>query len=133
MKILTVKQPWAFALAAGWKDIENRSWGTLYRGPVAIHAGRDVDEDFHQVWPEQQILPPYVLGLPRGAIVAVADLVDVTTDSGSPWAQDGLFHWQFANPRELPPIPFTGALGLRHLDEETTTLIEQLLAEGARS
>ncbi len=38
MKALTVRQPWAWALMEGGKDIENRKWATTYRGPLAIHA-----------------------------------------------------------------------------------------------
>ena len=33
MKILSVRQPWAWLIVAGHKDIENRKWRTSYRGP----------------------------------------------------------------------------------------------------
>jgi len=36
--VLSVKQPWATAIALGCKDVENRSYKTLYRGLVFIHA-----------------------------------------------------------------------------------------------
>jgi hypothetical protein len=39
MKALTIKEPWASLIADGGKLIENRSWFTRYRGPLAIHAG----------------------------------------------------------------------------------------------
>ncbi|MCU1592441.1 MAG: 8, gp08 [Frankiales bacterium] len=39
MKALTVRQPWAWAIATGAKTVENRTRGTAYRGPLAIHAG----------------------------------------------------------------------------------------------
>src|SRR5207302_502261 len=39
MKALTVRQPWAWAIVQGKKDVENRSWRTDHRGMVAIHAG----------------------------------------------------------------------------------------------
>lgn len=38
MKAITIQQPWAFSIFHG-KRIENRSWGTNYRGPLAVHAG----------------------------------------------------------------------------------------------
>ena len=48
MKALSVRQPWAWAIVAGWKPIENRTWATDYRGPLLIHAGRREDPDgFH--------------------------------------------------------------------------------------
>ena len=39
MKCITVKQPWAHMIANLGKLVENRSWATGYRGPLAIHAG----------------------------------------------------------------------------------------------
>jgi hypothetical protein len=41
MRAVTVRQPWAWAIAHGFKDIENRSWAPrLAPGElIAIHAG----------------------------------------------------------------------------------------------
>lgn len=132
MRILTVKQPWAYAIAAGWKDIENRSWGTAYRGPIAIHAGLDVDEEFTSHYPEGTPTPPYVHALTRGHIIAVVDLLDVVTDSPSRWADNGQFHWILGNPRELEPIKYTGGQGLRHLDPEAIAAVTAQLSGDTR-
>lgn len=40
MKALSIRQPWAWLIVNGFKDIENRSWHTKYRGPVLIHASK---------------------------------------------------------------------------------------------
>jgi hypothetical protein len=49
---LTIRQPWASAIAFGDKRVENRSWPTAYRGLVAIHAGLSVDWDAaEKAWP----------------------------------------------------------------------------------
>jgi hypothetical protein len=44
MKVLSVKNPWAYFLIfgswAGIKDVENRSKKTNYRGPLLIHASK---------------------------------------------------------------------------------------------
>ena len=37
-KVLTVRQPWAWAILFAGKDIDNRSRSTDYRGPLMIHA-----------------------------------------------------------------------------------------------
>lgn len=37
-KAITIRQPWAWACAKGFRIIENRVWSTAFRGPVAIHA-----------------------------------------------------------------------------------------------
>jgi len=129
MRGLTVKQPWAWAIVHGGKDVENRSRSLgPYRGPVAIHAGLTDDPEappnvieMWSSWWEHMGRPP----VPRGYVIGVVDLVDVhhalrTTGSDEPtemcseWAQDGdLWHLVLANPRPLAtPIPWRGALGL---------------------
>ena len=74
MKALTLVQPYASLIAIGVKRIETRSWSTLYRGPLAIHAaaltpvGDQSLADWH--WPQ-------------GAVVATCRLVDVVPITGS--------------------------------------------------
>lgn len=90
MKALTLTQPWATLIAIGAKRIETRSWGTSYRGPLAIHAAKGLGPvggmrglreqcgtppfDYHIL---QWRLKTKQVDLPLGAIVAVATLVDV--------------------------------------------------------
>jgi hypothetical protein len=38
MKILSVRQPWASLIVNGFKDVENRTWPTRYRGRILVHA-----------------------------------------------------------------------------------------------
>ncbi len=38
MKAISLWQPWASLVAHQLKRVETRSWGTRYRGPLAIHA-----------------------------------------------------------------------------------------------
>ena len=47
LRVLTVRQPWAWAIIHGGKDVENRvrSLGP-YRGPVAIHASLALDHEY---------------------------------------------------------------------------------------
>lgn len=47
MKAITVRQPWAWAIMHGGKDIENRSRNIAgkYRGPVVIHAGKAIIDE----------------------------------------------------------------------------------------
>ena len=47
VKIISVRQPWAWLIVAGHKDIENRTWRTSYRGRLLIHASLATEpEDF---------------------------------------------------------------------------------------
>jgi hypothetical protein len=125
VKALTIRQPWAWAIAAGHKPVENRSWTTSYRGPLAIHAGKGIDR--HALPFVRELLAPLGVDpteleqpLIRGAVIATAELVDVcaraangdTCDCG-PWAEPGQFHWRLANVQRLAePVPVTGRLGL---------------------
>ena len=46
MKAITVRQPWAWAILHGGKDVENRTRNIAgsYRGPLVIHAGLALDK-----------------------------------------------------------------------------------------
>lgn len=67
MKALTICQPYAHYIRTGEKRVENRSWKTSYRGPLAIHAGKSLE---------------YLSGDPLdpdmhfGAVVAVCRLIE---------------------------------------------------------
>lgn len=38
MKVIVIRQPWAWLIVNGYKDIENRTWATRYRGTLLIQA-----------------------------------------------------------------------------------------------
>jgi hypothetical protein len=116
MKALSIRQPWAWLIVTGYKDVENRSWRTNYRGPLLIHAARvcapislDQIEENHGVRIPAQ-------GLRRGGIVGVVDLVDVVGDHRSHWFDGKGFGWVLANPRILRFIAMAGRLGLFETD-----------------
>lgn len=91
MRCITLWQPWASLVAIGAKTIETRSWGTSYRGPLAIHAGQAWDgtlvrlcksEPFAEVLEAAGLCERGPRGgwrtsLPFGKVVAIAQLVDV--------------------------------------------------------
>ena len=41
---LSIRQPWAWLIVNGYKDIENRDWKTHYRGRFYVHAGKQFDK-----------------------------------------------------------------------------------------
>jgi hypothetical protein len=133
VKALTVRQPWAWAIAAGHKDVENRTWQTSYRGLLAIHAGRtwapaeekracrELLEDPGVVEPGCYVPDRHLLA--EGAIVAVVNLVGICSlgDSArcrcSGWGAIGQHHWRLRNVEALAePIPWRGAQGLWEID-----------------
>jgi len=137
MKVLTVRQPWAWAIVHGGKVVENRTWLTSYRGPVAIHAGAAVSlRGMHSELVRSALPhphgPSYWRGQ-RGVIVGVAELVDAHwAEPGcchSPWAEyevykederrDGrVSHFVLANRRPVEPVPWRGALNLRPIPDD---------------
>jgi hypothetical protein len=56
LKTLSIRNPWAYLVAYGVKDVENRSWKTDYRGDFLIHCSGKPDD-----WPYHSDLPPRVL------------------------------------------------------------------------
>ena len=86
MRILTVRQPWAWAIIHGGKDVENRVRNIAgdYRGPIAIHAGRAYDNQW-DAHPLALIMnhhegvheEPQPWRAHLGAIIGVVDLADV--------------------------------------------------------
>lgn len=79
---LTIWQPWAWLICHGYKDVENRRHGTVYRGTLLIHAGRTFDPDFDWEWAQallsrehKVVMPTDPDGYPLGGIVGRATLV----------------------------------------------------------
>lgn len=111
MKALTVRQPWAWAIVAAGKDVENRSRRTHHRGWIVIHAGL-ARPPSHARLP-QGVRKPKPEELVRGAASGVARLVDCVEKSRSKWFGGAPFGWVLKGARRLPkPIRCKGALGL---------------------
>ena len=128
LRALTIKQPWASLLVAGIKTVENRSWTTAHRGPLAIHAGAARERNAAQMivdclgrdlTPGERAWWMLDAELPQGQVLGVVDLLDVvpveqTHEGESPWAigpwcwrvRPG---WQF-KPHARPTL--AGKLGL---------------------
>ena len=43
MKAISIRQPWAWLIVNGYKDVENRTWYTSHRGPLLICASKALD------------------------------------------------------------------------------------------
>ena len=115
MKALTICQPYAEQIARGEKILENRTWPTSYRGPLAIHAGKS------RSWMEDGDEAEYP-GMAFGAVVAIAELVDCRRVTDLPVEMmerhdaNGPFCFVLANVRRIEPVPARGAQGLWDID-----------------
>jgi hypothetical protein len=114
MKVISVRQPWAWVILNGGKDIENRRWATRYRGPLLIHAGLR-----RPTGPEMDEARTFArrrgVKLPEefdlGGIVGMVRLDDCVTKSRSKWFE-GPVGWVLSKPKRLPFTPLKGQLGL---------------------
>jgi hypothetical protein len=111
---LSIRQPWAWLILHGGKDIENRSWYTHRRGPILIHASQGMTKAEYQEaqWTAEDNgieLPPFDQ-LQRGGIIGQVEIVDCLTHSTSPW-YFGQYGFLLKNPKPLPFQPCKGSLG----------------------
>lgn len=139
---ISLKQPWAGAVAFLGKDVENRSrWLFKYRGPIIIHASATTPflEDFErmrQLAEEDELEADLLAGLDptndetflaglfeMGSIVAMANLTEVFGPddevpedhpvTGSPWVNEEQDYWlYFSKVEPVKPVPFKGAVGM---------------------
>jgi hypothetical protein len=111
VKALSIKQPWAWAVVTGLKDVENRGYRTRHRGRLLVHASKRDDRDGFAFMAARGIQVPD--DLPRGAIVGSVVLTGVVDDSPSPWAEAGQQHWLLEDPEPWPrPAAARGDLGV---------------------
>lgn len=141
MKVITLHQPWAQAIALGLKHYETRSWGTRYRGPVAFHAAKTIPPYAREI---ARTFTERYGPLPLGVVVAVAELVDVHAAERvaglSPREalfgnfDPGRLAWELQGMQRLAvPFPLRGVQGLVSLTPECERLIRLQLEEPAHA
>lgn len=112
MKTLSILQPWAWLIAQGHKDIENRKWSTPFRGPFLIHAGKGFDrygyQEIRHSFPNIEM--PDLNDFERGGIVGYAEIINCVEESRSPWF-NGPYGFAIRSSRPLAFTPWRGQLG----------------------
>jgi len=125
MKAITIKNPWAFWICSGLKDIENRTWSTNYRGKVLVHVSSKMedisnildnyfnDKMYHDLQQNIQWIKksnyPYNIKDTCGAIIGSVDIVDCVINYPSQWAEETyetnygfrkpiIYNWVLKNP-----------------------------------
>ena len=112
LKAISIRQPWAWLIVNGYKDIENRVWATNLRGRVLIHAGQSKSDTTPEAL--AHIKRRYRLAnLPdkfdTGGIVGIAEITDCVRHHRSRWF-NGPFGWVLADAQRLPIKPCKGQL-----------------------
>jgi hypothetical protein len=80
-KALSVRQPFAELLVTGIKPVENRTWDTDHRGPLAIHAAQTFTAEEART---AAMLADSGVPMPTACILGMVRLVDVIHVDDSP-------------------------------------------------
>jgi hypothetical protein len=117
MKALSIRQPWAWLVVEGHKDIENRSWYIRQRGRVFVHASKGCTRDeyacacaFAEPLLPPGVIIPNLIDLPRGGLVGSVEIVKCSFQSHSPWFV-GIYGAVLKNPKVMEFRPMAGQLG----------------------
>lgn len=118
MKALSIRQPWAWLIVNGHKDVENRDWPTKFRGRFLVHASATMTRgdyeaccifiaQFRTAWR----LPAFdILKGQCGGIVGAATLADCVVADPSRWFV-GDYGFILQRPEVLPFQLCKGRLG----------------------
>ena len=123
MRALSIRQPWAWLIIAGFKPVENRSQLTNIRGEFLIHVGRAIDGDAHdalmrglhpvtgQLSKLRLVYPPARgESFKLGGFVGIAELTGSVTEHPSEFFT-GPHGWLVENARPIRFQPYPGQLG----------------------
>lgn len=149
MKALSIQQPFAWLIANGYQDVENRSWPTGFRGRFLIHAGQKMYPKWDagtaratQWLMNLQQDEPWTLNLFRrpgmpwpdlpttfelGGIVGIATIIRCDRFSASRWFA-GPFGFVIADAAPLPFTPCPGKLGFFDVPEDILRRLEPAIA-----
>lgn len=126
MKALSIKQPWAYLICSGYKDIENRNWrigresapGFHLELParIYVHASKtsECDEDTLR-WVAERLEPEQYFDVEQahmtGAIIGEVTITACVTESASRWFV-GPYGFVLKDAKLYDrPIPYRGQLG----------------------
>jgi hypothetical protein len=141
MKALSLIQPWATLVVTGAKLFETRSWQTVHRGPLLIHAAKSWTATQQQLCTVDPFRSALRMAghelpdeLPRGAVIGQVDLLDcLKVEAADDWLvanpdissaayereksfgdyRPGRWAWRLAHPRRFrTPVILGGKLGL---------------------
>jgi len=113
LPVLSIRQPWAWLVVNGLKDIENRTWRTHYRGQILIHASANLKD---LTWDERERCES--LGgakMPEdydvGGVIGIVEIVDCVRRHRSVWKHGPSWGWVLADACPLRFRECKGAVG----------------------
>lgn len=127
---LSIRQPWAWLIVNGHKDIENRDWTTKFRGRLLVHAGKTLTRKYYEECSAHLaaigLLPcdfPSFEDLQRqlGGFVGWTHVIDCHKEHPSPWKQPGSNGFVLTNSRPMPFVPCKGQLNFFNVPNSAIT------------
>ncbi len=144
IQALSIQQPFAWLIAHGYQDIENRDWKPYYKGWFLIHASGTLDapsfygpkgDEVLDMAYWQRLHPDVVDRMPPMAwyyetkgIVGVAHIARIVMagETRSPWFR-GAFGLKIDCARPVPWIPLRGELYFFDVADEIIAQVKQAL------
>ncbi len=123
MKALSIKQPWAWAIAYGFKTIETRTRPTMHRGPLLIASSLKPDKELLE-WFIKDTGEHIADQMEYGKAICTANLVDcrpmteADQDAALCDIYPGAFSWILKDVERIDPFPVKGQLGLYEVEFE---------------
>lgn len=125
---LSIRQPWAWLIVNGHKDIENRDWATPFRGRFLVRAGKTLPRSYYDEFvdtvdmagfaPSGIVLPSFDdLRALCGGFVGWSTVVDCVREHPSPWKMDGSYGFVLRDSTPIPFVPYSGRLGWFNVPE----------------
>lgn len=120
MKAISIRQPEAWLIVNGYKDVENRSKPTKIRGLVAVHASQKQMTRDDWAWLREQcaameVDTPSTDEIRYGGVVGVVEVTDCVTESDSVWF-DGPYGYTLGGYLATDFLPCKGQLGWFDVD-----------------
>ena len=113
---LSIRQPWAWLIVNGYKDVENRSWATKRRGPIWIHAGKKIEKGSIE-WVRSEFPSiPLPESFDTGGFVGCTKITDCVQVSGSRWFF-GEYGFLMQESFPIPLVPSKGQLSFYRVSD----------------
>lgn len=115
-KAISVRQPWAWAIIHGGKDVENRTWEANYRDQFLIHARKTFDWNGYLWIMERERYLSLANKLPqpdeffKGGFIGAVNIIVCAGNHSSKWFS-GPFGFVLECPIIFdPPVSYSGQL-----------------------
>lgn len=114
MKSLSIRQPWAWAIIYGGKEVENRTWPTKFRGRFLVHASKSFDQKGYEWIANNEnrlgLQLPQIEEFRLGGIIGSIEIFDCVANHGSLWFF-GPYGFVLRNPEPMRFKECKGKLG----------------------